>query len=55
MLATGVMLMWLRCFPVEWQTGAAFVHDAFAIFIVVAGHVLFALAHPGSPGSMIRG
>ena len=57
MLATGAMLKWFRFFPVDWRTGATFVHDvfAFAIFFVVAGHVLFALAHPESFRSMIRG
>lgn len=57
MLATGAILKWFRFFPVDWRTGATFVHDvfAFAIFIVVAGHVLFALAHPESLRSMIRG
>ena len=57
MLATGAMLKWFRFFPVEWRTGATFVHDvfAFAIFVVVAGHVLFALTHPDSLRSMIRG
>ena len=57
MLATGAMLKWFRFFPVEWRTGATFVHDVFAlaIFVVVAGHVLFALTHPASLRSMIRG
>ena len=57
MLATGVVLKWFRFFPLDWRSGATFVHDvfAFAIFIVVAGHVLFALTHPDSFRSMIRG
>jgi len=57
MLATGAMLKWFRFFPVDWRTGATFVHDVFAlaIFIVVAGHVLFALTHPDSLRSIIRG
>jgi formate dehydrogenase subunit gamma len=57
MLASGAMLKWFRFFPVDWRTGATFVHDAFAyaIFIVVAGHVLFALTHPESLRSMIKG
>jgi formate dehydrogenase subunit gamma len=57
MLVTGAMLKWFRFFPVDWRTGATFVHDvfAFAIFFVVAGHVLFAVAHPESFRSMIRG
>ena len=57
MLATGAMLKWFRFFPVDWRTGATFVHDvfAFAIFFVAAGHVLFALAHPESLRSMFKG
>jgi formate dehydrogenase subunit gamma len=57
MLVTGAMLKWFRFFPVDWRTGATFVHDVFAlaIFIVVTGHVLVALTHPGSLRSMIRG
>jgi formate dehydrogenase subunit gamma len=57
MLATGSILKWFRFFPVSWRTGATFVHDvlAFAIFAVVAGHILFALTHPESLRSMIKG
>jgi len=57
MLATGSMLQWFRFFPVTWRTGATFVHDvfAFAIFFVVFGHIAFALTHPQSMRSMIKG
>jgi formate dehydrogenase subunit gamma len=57
MLATGFVLKWFRFFPVSWRTGATFVHDvlAFAIFAVVFGHILFALAHRDSMRSMIKG
>jgi formate dehydrogenase subunit gamma len=57
MLATGFILKWFRFFPVSWRTGATFVHDvfAFAIFAVVFGHILFALAHRDSMRSMIKG
>jgi formate dehydrogenase subunit gamma len=57
MLATGSMLKWFRFFPVSWRTGATFVHDvlAFLIFAVVLGHILFALTHPESLRSMIKG
>ena len=57
MLATGFVLKWFRFFPVSWRTGATFVHDvlAFAIFVVVIGHILFALTHPESMRSMIKG
>jgi formate dehydrogenase subunit gamma len=57
MLATGSILKWFRFFPVSWRTGATFVHDvlAFAIFVVVAGHILFAVTHWDSLRSMIKG
>ncbi len=57
MLATGFVLKWFGFFPVSWRTGATFVHDvlALAIFIVVIGHILFALAHPESLRSMLKG
>ena len=57
MLATGSIMQWFRSFPVSWRTGATFVHDvlALAIFVVVFGHMLFALTHPDSLRSMIKG
>jgi formate dehydrogenase subunit gamma len=57
MLVTGAMLQWFRFFPVPWRQGATFVHDvfAFAIFIVVIGHIVMALTHPGSLKSIFRG
>ncbi|MGH3733015.1 MAG: cytochrome b/b6 domain-containing protein [Acidimicrobiales bacterium] len=57
MLVTGSMLQWFRFFPVPWRTGATFVHDAFAyaIFAVVAGHVMMALTHPEALRSMFTG
>ena len=57
MVATGSILKWYRFFPLDWRTGATFVHDVLAlgIFLVVAGHVLFALTHPGALRSMFRG
>jgi formate dehydrogenase subunit gamma len=57
MLATGSMLQWFRFFPVSWRTGATLVHDTFAfmIFAAVIGHVLFAVSHPESMRSMIKG
>jgi formate dehydrogenase subunit gamma len=57
MLATGFIMKWFRFFPIGWRTGATFVHDvlAFAIFAVVIGHILFAVTHPASLRSMIKG
>ncbi len=57
MLATGFVLKWFGFFPVSWRTGATFVHDllALGIFLVVIGHVLFAVTHPDSLRSMFKG
>ena len=57
MLASGAVLQWFRFFPVSWRAGATFVHDllAFAVFVVVFGHVLFALTHRDAMRSMIKG
>jgi formate dehydrogenase subunit gamma len=57
MLITGIVLRWFQFFPVSWRTGATFVHDVFAfvIFIVVIGHITFAVAHPEALRSMVKG
>ncbi|HEX5268634.1 MAG TPA: cytochrome b/b6 domain-containing protein [Acidimicrobiales bacterium] len=57
MLGTGAILRWFGPFPVSWRTGATFVHDvlATAIFVVVAGHVTFALTHRDALKSMFTG
>ncbi|MHB1584299.1 MAG: cytochrome b/b6 domain-containing protein [Acidimicrobiales bacterium] len=57
MLGTGVILEWFGLFPVSWRTGATFVHEvlSFVIVVVVVGHVVMALAHPGSLRSMVGG
>jgi len=57
MLATGIVLKWFDYFPLNWRTGATLVHDvlALAIFVVVFGHVLFAVTHRDALRSMLRG
>jgi formate dehydrogenase subunit gamma len=57
MLGTGVILKWFNLFPVDYRTGATFVHDWFAIgiWLAVGGHVLFALRDPVALGAMLRG
>ncbi len=57
MLGTGVILRWYRPWPLSWRAGATFVHNwLFVVFVVViAGHVLFALADPRAMRSMWRG
>jgi formate dehydrogenase subunit gamma len=57
MLATGSVMHWYKPFPVDWRTGATFVHDliAFAVFAVVIGHIGFALTHRDALRSMFLG
>jgi formate dehydrogenase subunit gamma len=57
MLATGAVMQLFGWFPVSWRTGATFVHDVVAtvVFVVVTGHVAFALTHPEALRSIIRG
>jgi formate dehydrogenase gamma subunit len=57
MLGTGAILKWFQFFPLDWRTGATFVHDvlAAAIFVVVFGHIAFALTHREALRSIFRG
>ncbi|HLM62804.1 MAG TPA: cytochrome b/b6 domain-containing protein [Acidimicrobiales bacterium] len=57
MVVTGSIMRWYKPFPLPWRTGATFVHDWTAIgtWIVVAGHVLFALSRPPALRSMVTG
>jgi formate dehydrogenase subunit gamma len=57
MLTTGIVLRWFQFFPVSWRMGATFVHDvfAFAIFVAVIGHIIFAVAHPEAMRAMFKG
>ena len=57
MLATGGIMRWYEPFPLSWRTGATFVHDwtAIATWLVVTGHILFALSRPPALRSMVGG
>ena len=57
MLVTGAMLQWFRFFSVSLRQGATFVHDAFAfaIFVVVIGHILMAITHRDALRSIFKG
>lgn len=57
MLGTGLMLKWFGAFPLNARTGATFVHDLFAaaIFVVVVGHIFFAVAHREALKSIFSG
>ncbi len=54
---SGAMLQWFRFFTVSTRVAATFVHDSFALVvaILITGHVLMALAHPGALRSMFSG
>jgi formate dehydrogenase subunit gamma len=57
MLATGAIMHWFEPFPLDWRTGATFVHDWFAlgIWAVVIGHIAFALRDGDALESMVNG
>jgi len=57
MLGSGAIMYWYRPWPLDWRTGATFVHDwlAWALVAAITGHVLFAFADPDALRSMLRG
>jgi formate dehydrogenase subunit gamma len=57
MLATGSVMHWFRFFPVDWRTGATFVHDwlAISIAVVIAGHIRMALKDGDARRGMNKG
>ena len=57
MLGTGSIMKWFDLFPLDWRTGATFVHDWFAlgIWVAVIGHILFAVKDGDALDSMIGG
>jgi formate dehydrogenase subunit gamma len=57
MLGTGSIMRWFEPFPVSIRTGATFVHDwtFITLFVVILGHIMFAVSDPDSLRSMVRG
>ena len=57
MLGTGSIMKWFSLFPLDWRTGATFVHDwvAIALLVVIVGHIGKALAEPFALRAMVRG
>lgn len=57
MLGTGLVMRFPNLWPLAWRTGATFVHDwlFLAAFVVVVGHVLYAVGDPDALRSMVRG
>ena len=50
-------MKWFEPFPLDWRTGATFVHDWFAlgIWVAVLGHIVFALRDGDALDSMLGG
>jgi formate dehydrogenase subunit gamma len=57
LLASGCVMRFFHPFPLEWRTGATFVHDwtALGLGLAVVGHVGLAMADPESLNSMLTG
>jgi formate dehydrogenase subunit gamma len=57
MIVTGSIMKWFSLFPLDWRTGATFVHDWFAlgIWVAVLGHIVFALRDGDALESMLNG
>lgn len=57
MLATGSVMHWFQPFPVDWRTGATFVHDVTALVatIAVLGHITLGLSDRAALTAMLRG
>jgi formate dehydrogenase subunit gamma len=57
MLGTGSIMKWFDLFPLDWRTGATFVHDWFAlgVWVAVLGHIVFALRDGDALESMLNG
>lgn len=57
MLVTGAIMKWFSPFPLSWRTGATFVHDwtAFAVLLVVLGHIWMALSDGDALGAIFKG
>ena len=57
MLGTGSIMKWFDLFPLDWRTGATFVHDWFAIgiWVAVIGHIMFAVKDADALDGMIGG
>lgn len=57
MLGTGSIMHWFRYFPVDWRTGATFVHDWLAIVltVVILGHLKMAFSDADARRGMSQG
>jgi formate dehydrogenase subunit gamma len=57
LLGTGVIMRWYHPWPLDWRTGATFVHDwlALAVGIVIIGHIWMAFRDWDALRAMVVG
>ncbi len=57
MLMSGSVMKWFAPFPLEWRSGATFVHDyvSFGLWFLVPAHILKAFITPGAISGMWTG
>ncbi len=57
MLMTGSIMKWFGPFPLDWRTGATFVHDyvSFGLWFLIPAHILKAIITPGAISGMWTG
>ena len=57
LLITGTIMKWFGPFPLEWRTGATFVHDyvSFALWFLIPAHIVKAAATRGAVRAMWTG
>jgi formate dehydrogenase subunit gamma len=57
MLATGSIMKWFGPFPVNWRTGATFVHDwiAIGLAVLITVHIAKALSDPVAWRGIVTG
>ncbi len=57
MLMSGSVMKWFGPFPLEWRSGATFVHDyvSFGLWFLIPAHILKAMITPGAISGMWTG
>lgn len=57
LLMTGSIMKWFGPFPLEWRTGATFVHDwvSFGLWFLIPAHIVKAVVTPGAVRGMWTG
>lgn len=57
LLVTGSIMKWFGPFPLDWRTGATFVHDwvSFGLWFLVPAHIVKAVITPGAVRGMWTG